>query len=193
MAYVTAETIKTLREEKSMTQKQLAEKIGVSDKTVSKWETGRGLPDIGILNDLSSALGISVAELMTGDVKKNSNRSSNMKKSGFYVCPVCGNIIHSIGEGNFCCCGITLPRLETEPSDQDHEINIEVIDDEYVVSLSHPMSKTHCITFAAYVTDNSVHLQKLYPESGALIRFPRQKHGTVYVCCNRHGLFAKNV
>ena len=65
-AFVTGTTIKKLREEKRITQGEWAEMIGVSDKAVSKWETGRGLPDISLLEPLSRALGISVAELFAG-------------------------------------------------------------------------------------------------------------------------------
>ncbi len=49
MSYITGNTIKILREKNGITQKELAEIIGGSDKTVSKWETNRGLPDIGII------------------------------------------------------------------------------------------------------------------------------------------------
>ena len=93
MGYVTGRTIKELREKRKITQKELSEKIGVSDKTVSKWETGKGLPDIGIIEELARALGVSIAELLTGDLRENGNQSANMRKMCFYVCPVCGNII----------------------------------------------------------------------------------------------------
>lgn len=65
--YVTGTTIRQLREGRSMTQAELAEKIGVSSKTVSKWETAKGLPDISLLQPLAQALGISVIELMNGE------------------------------------------------------------------------------------------------------------------------------
>ena len=67
--YVTGAAIKALREKKGLTQRDLAEQIGVSDKTISKWETGKGLPDITLLEPLSAALGISVTELLAGDRK----------------------------------------------------------------------------------------------------------------------------
>ena len=85
MQYITAETIRTLREQKTLTQKQLAERLNVSDKTVSKWETGRGLPDISILMELAAALGVSVPELLTGECAVNSNRSSNIRKMQFLL------------------------------------------------------------------------------------------------------------
>ena len=64
--YVTAAAIKTLREQKGMTQAELAEMIGVTDKAVSKWETAKGLPDISLLEPLAAALGASLPELING-------------------------------------------------------------------------------------------------------------------------------
>ena len=88
--YVTGTTIKQLREKRNLTQADLAEKLQVSSKTVSKWETGKGLPDISLLQPLAQALGISVIELMNGEHIINQNVSANMMRSKFYVCPLCG-------------------------------------------------------------------------------------------------------
>ena len=107
--YVTGNTIKALREKKKYTQKQLADRLAVSDKTVSKWETQKGLPDISLLEPLAKELGVSVAELLSGECITNRNRAGNMLRTKFYVCPVCGNVIHATGEGAFSCCGIGLP------------------------------------------------------------------------------------
>ena len=93
--YITGATVKRLREEKGLTQAQLADKIGVSAKAVSKWETAKGLPDITLIEPLSQALGVSVLELMSGDTVINQNVSSNILRSKFYVCPVCGNVIRT--------------------------------------------------------------------------------------------------
>ena len=93
MSYVTGTTIRELREKKKLTQRELAEAICVSDKTISKWEIGKGLPDVVIIEDLAQALGTSITELLTGDLRENENPSGNMKKMHFYVCPICGNII----------------------------------------------------------------------------------------------------
>lgn len=141
MSYVTGNTIKKLREKSKITQKELAEMIKVSDKTVSKWETNKGLPDVGIIEDLAKALRVSVSELLTSDLKINENISGNMKKVQFYVCPICGNIIMSVGEGLFSCCGIVLPKQETETMDEQHLISVETIDDEYSITMKHPMDK----------------------------------------------------
>ena len=59
--------IQTLRKEKNLTQKELADKVGVSDKAVSKWETGRSMPDTSLLGPLCSELGISVNELLSAE------------------------------------------------------------------------------------------------------------------------------
>ena len=96
--YVTGAVIKRLREEKNMTQQQLADKLSVSAKKISKWETAKGYPDITLLESIANALSVSVTELISGNTIVNSNVSANMLRSHFYVCPVCGNIVHSMGE-----------------------------------------------------------------------------------------------
>lgn len=81
--YVTGAVIKKLRESKKMTQEDLAERIHVSGKAVSKWETGAGFPDISLLEPLAEVLGISVIELLSGEDVRNTNRSCNMEKGRF--------------------------------------------------------------------------------------------------------------
>ena len=110
--YVTGNTIKQLREARKLTQAELAEKSGVSSKTISKWETAKGLPDISLLQPLAQTLGISVIELMNGEHIINKNVSANMLRCKFYVCPICGNVMHSMGNAVISCCGVTLPPLE---------------------------------------------------------------------------------
>ena len=186
--YVTAQTIKRLREAKGMTQAQLAEQIGISDKTVSKWETSRGLPDISLMEPLAAALGVSVMELMSGEPVINRNISGNILRSKFYVCPVCGNVIRATGDTVISCCGITLPPLEAEEVDEAHEVTIENVEDEIFVTVHHEMSKSHFISFLAYLTSDRVQFVKLYPEGNAETRFQRRGRGYLYLYCNRHGL-----
>ena len=188
-SYVTGETIRRLREKKGMTQEALAERIFVSGKAVSKWETGRGLPDIALLEPLAEALGASVIELMNGSAVCNRNRSANMNRGKWYVCPVCGNVIRACGEAVISCCGVTLPSLEAEEADADHGIRVETVEDEYYVAMDHPMTKDHYISFLAAVGDNGSQLVKLYPEGQAEARFKLSRVRWLYVCCNRHGLF----
>ena len=189
--YVTGATIKQLRESKKLTQEELAAKIGVSSKAVSKWETGKGLPDISLLQPLSEALGISVIELMNGEHIYNQNISGNMLRCKFYVCPVCGNVIHSLGNALVSCCGITLPALEAE--DADNALSIEKVEDEYFISIDHPMTKQHFISFLAHVTSDRVQLVKFYPEGNAETRLQLRGMGYLYYYCNRHGLFKLKV
>lgn len=193
MSYVTGKTIKELREKRKLTQKELAEKICVSDKTISKWETGKGLPDIGIVEELSKALCVSVGELLTGEYRENENRSGNMRKIEFYVCPICGNIIAAVGSGSFSCCGIILPKQDAEECDENHLMKIETVDNEYHVTMNHPMNKTHYVSFLAYVTSDTCEIVKLYPEQEISARFRKKGHGTFYVYCNRHGLYGKEI
>ena len=186
--YITGQTIKKLREAKNMTQSELARIIGVSDKAVSKWETSKGLPDITLIEPLSQALGVSVMELMSGDTVINKNLSSNILFSKFYVCPVCGNVIHTTGAAVISCCGITLPPLEAEETDDEHVVTIENVEDEKFISVAHDMTKSHYISFIAYVTCDTVRFVKLYPEGNAETRMQFRGRGYLYIYCNRHGL-----
>lgn len=192
-SYITGATIKRLREGKGITQQQLADKIGVSGKAVSKWETSKGLPDISLVEPLSQALGVSVMELMSGETVINKNISSNILFSKFYVCPVCGNIIHTTGAAVVSCCGITLPPLEAEETDDEHTVIIENVEDEKFITVNHEMTKQHYISFVAYVTSDKINFVKLYPEGNAETRMQFRGRGYLYICCNKHGLMKKKV
>ena len=130
-----------------------------------------------------------MTELLSGECITNKNRAGNMLRTKFYVCPVCGNIIHAIGEGAFSCCGIGLPAQEAEVPEGAHTVHVEQVENDYYVTLDHPMTKEHYLSFAAYVTSDRVQLLKLYPEQSPAARFSRLGHGMLYVYCNRHGLF----
>ncbi len=185
--YVTGAVIKRLRESKKMTQEDLANKIFVSGKAVSKWETGQGFPDISLLEPLAKALDISVIELFSGDCVENKNKASNIKKCKFYVCPICGNVIWAIGDAVISCCGLTLPSLEPEEV-SGHEIKTVPVEDEFHIYVEHPMTKEHYISFIAAVSDDGVQIAKLYPEGNAEARFKRSRVKHIYAYCNRHGL-----
>ncbi len=187
--YITGATIRRLRESRNMKQEELADKIFVSSKTVSKWETAQGLPDITLLEPLAKALGISVLELISGEEIRNDNRSANVAKTCFYVCPICGNVIRTIGEAVVSCCGISLPTLLPEEPEAGHTIRLQKLDDEYYVSLNHTMNREHYISFLAAVSDYSVQFVKLYPEGSAEARFRIDRVKYLYAYCNHHGLF----
>lgn len=187
--YVTGAVIKRLRESKKLTQEDLAGKIFVSSKAVSKWETGQGFPDITLLEPLAKALDISMIELFSGDCVKNANKASNITKCKFYVCPICGNVIWTIGDAVISCCGLTLPPLEPEAELDGHTVKATPAEDEFHIQIDHPMTKEHYISFIAAVSDDGVQIAKLYPESNAEARFKRSRVKHLYAYCNRHGLF----
>ena len=186
-------TIKRLREAQGLTQAELAERLGVSAKAVSKWETAKGLPDITLFEPLAKALEVSLAELLSGETVVNKNVSSNVLRSKFYVCPLCGNIIRAMGNALISCCGTTLPPLDAEEIDSDHTVTIEPVEDEQFVTVHHDMTKTHFISFIAYVTSDRVQFVKLYPEGNAETRLQMRGSGFLYFYCNKHGLMRKKV
>lgn len=191
--YITGAAIKQLREEKGITQAQLGELIGVGSKAVSKWETGKGLPDITLIEPLANSLGVSVMELISGTAVINRNVSSNILRSSFYVCPVCGNILRASGEAVIYCCGIALPSLEADDIDENHTILIENVEDEHFITVKHPMTKQHYISFIAYLTTDAVQFVKLYPEANAETRIRLRGRGLLYIYCNKHGLMKKKI
>ena len=191
--YITGATIRTLREKKGITQAQLASVLNVSSKAISKWETAKGLPDITLIEPLANALSVSVMELMTGNAVVNKNISSNILRSRFYVCPLCGNIIRTMGDTLISCCGITIPPLEAEDIDDNHEITIERVEDEHFITINHPMSKDHYISFIAYLITDRVQFVKFYPEGNAETRLNFRGSGYVYIYCNKHGLMRKKI
>ncbi len=70
--------IAQVRKEKGYTQKDLAGKIGVSNATVSKWETGKGFPDISLLEPLAISLNISVSEIIAGEIIQNTDLTEHI-------------------------------------------------------------------------------------------------------------------
>lgn len=190
--YVTGAAIKALREAAKLTQSQLAERLSVSDKTVSKWETGRGYPDITLLEPIAAALRVSVAELLSGRTVVNTNVSANMRRCHFYVCPLCGNVLHSMGQAAVSCHGVTLPPLDAEEAEGSHAITVEAVEDEYLVTVNHPMTRQHHLLFLAAVSDDRLQLIRLYPEGPAQTRIQRGVRA-VYACCNRDGLFKQDL
>ena len=187
--YIIGSTIKKLREKNKLTQTELASKLLVTDKTISKWETGRGYPDITLIEDIAKVFNVSVTELFSGDTVDNTNISSNMEKIKFYVCPICGNVITSTGELAVSCHGVNLYPLDAEESDDKHKVDISIIEDEYFISINHEMTKKHYISFIAVVSNDTLQLKKLYPEQNAEARFKRAGVKNMYYYCNKDGLY----
>ncbi len=176
-----------------MTQSVLAERLGVSDKAVSKWETGNGYPDITLLEPIAKTFGVSLTELISGNTITNANVSSNMLRSKFYVCPVCGNVLHSMGRAVISCHGIDLNPLEAETADDRHEVTVSAVEDEYFVQIDHGMTKEHHISFIAALSSDRLQLVKLYPEWNAEARFKRSCIEKILFYCNRDGLYQTNL
>lgn len=177
------------RKEKGLTQKQIADKLHISNKTVSKWECGLGCPDASLWGELSSILGADILKLLQGELKPNRPDAGKIDNIRFYVCMVCGNILVSTGEASISCCGRELRPLEPVPYTEEHKINVEEIDTDYYVTLQHDMTKEHYISFAAWVHNDRVLLNRLYPEQSAEFRLPIMRSGgNLYLYCTKHGL-----
>ena len=84
--------IAKLRKKKNLTQKNIADALGIQSKTVSKWECGLGCPDLSLWPELSAILGVDMNQLMEGEITPNKPDSGNIEKIRFYVCSTCGNI-----------------------------------------------------------------------------------------------------
>lgn len=185
----TGKLIAGLRREKGLTQKELSEKLGICAKTVSKWETGHGFPDISLVSELSKIFKVDISKLLDGEMPKIKPEVGNVKRTKFYVCEKCGNILTSLGNSEIICCGRTLSPLKAETPDEAHILNIEKIEDDYYITFPHPMTKEHYISFVAYVRFDRVLTVKLYPEQDGELRLPQMRGGKMYYYCNTHGLF----
>lgn len=181
--------IQRLRKEKKMTQKEIADALNISDKTISKWERGLGCPDVSLLQELALLFGVNVERILSGDLGPNNVNGGNMRKIKFYGCQACGNIIYSIGDAEISCCGRKLTPLIAKPQDEEHRIYIEEIENDFYVTFSHDMSKQHYLSFVACVAGDRVLLIKLYPEQGAEVRFPKMYGSKLYYYCTQHGLW----
>ena len=181
-----------LRKEKGMTQKQLADAMNISDKTISKWERGLGCPDVSLLRGLSEVLNVDIEKILLGDLEPNNADGGNMKKIKFYMCPNCGNTLTSTGESDVSCCGRKLMPLIPKPVDEIHKLTVEEIENDFYITFTHEMSKKHYINFIAYVAYDRVLFIKLYPEQGSEVRFPKMYGGKIYMCCNQHGLWVND-
>ncbi len=187
-----------LRKEKGMTQKQVADQMNLSDKTISKWERGLGCPDVSLLGSLSKIFEVNIDKLLEGDLESNEYDPGNLRRMKFYVCPNCGNVIHATGNAEVFCCGRKLSPLIAKPADKFHLPTISETEGEYYITFSHEMTKAHFLSFVAYVISDRFLFMKLYPEQNAAVRFPNlgtgkllKKHnGTLFFYCTKDGFFA---
>ncbi len=178
-----------LRKEKGLTQKQLAEQMNLSDRTISKWERGQGCPDISLLQHLSSLLGVNIEHILDGELTTNDFVGGNMKKSTYFVCSSCHNIVLSTGNATISCCGRKLEQLEPIKAPEEEKLKVTPVEDEWYISSDHPMNKEHYISFIAFATGDQVQILKQYPEWALQTRLPKKKHGMLLWYCTQHGLF----
>ena len=178
-----------LRKEKGMTQKELAEKLYVSDKAVSKWERGMGCPDLSLLPELSDIFHVDLDQLLAGELDSREALGGNMKKTAFYICPDCGNVITAMADAAVSCCGKRLEAAQPQKAEGEDRLTVEAVENDLFLTSDHPMSKDHYITFTALLTGDSLVLRKQYPEWGLQVRLPAIGHGRLLWHCSRHGLF----
>lgn len=187
------ELICTLRKEKGLTQVQLAERLNVSDKAVSKWERGLGCPDVSLLARLSQVFAVDLEKLLAGELDPNSQAAGNLKNLHFYVCPTCGNLVTALVDTPVSCCGKKLTALTAQKAGPEDKLSVEIIENDYFISSDHEMSKDHYISFVAFLTGDTVLLRKQYPEWNLQTRLPVFAHGRLLWYCTRHGLFYQSV
>ncbi len=178
-----------LRKTKKMTQKQIADKLGITPKTVSKWETGHGFPDVTKISDLADILGVSERVLLYGSLVQNTASAGNIKRTKFYVCPYCGSVMQGAGECQVICCGKPVEALKADKADEEHLVQVSEIEDDFYIEFNHEMSKEHFIKFVAYVGVDRILMVRLYPEQASSARFTKMHGGKIYFYCNRHGLY----
>lgn len=180
--------IAKLRKEKNLTQKNIADALGIQNKTVSKWECGLGCPDLSLWPELSAIFGVDMTQMMEGEINSNKPDSGNIEKVRFYVCPSCGNILVSTGSASIFCCGRKLEYILPTDTSIVPKITVEEMDMDYFVTIDHPMNKDHYLSFAAYVKSDKIYFNRLYPEQSPTFRFPITIGGKLYVYCINHGL-----
>ena len=184
--------LRFLRKSKNLTQKEIADRLGVVPKTVSKWETGHGFPDVSIISALADILDVSERILLSGDMVKNRVETGNMKRTKFYVCPHCGSIMQGVGECQVLCCGKILEPVKAQSPNENHTLKIVDDGEEFYLEIDHPMTKEHYVLFVSYVRFDKVLTVRLYPEQDCNVRIPKMYGGKFVYYCNKHGLFEYN-
>ena len=186
--------IRALRKEQGLTQLQLANRMNISDKAVSKWERGLGCPDVSLLPQLSEILGVNLMELLSGELSASDIVKGNMKNLLFYVCPVCGNLLTATANAaRVSCCGKTLQPLVPRRAEGEEMLHVERVENDFFISSGHEMTREHYITFVALLSGDTIILRKQYPQWSVETRIPCLSHGTLLWYCTRHGLFCQPI
>lgn len=182
-----------LRKESHMTQMQLAHRMNISDKAVSKWERGLGCPELSLLPELSKIFRVDLEKLLSGELDANEILGGNMRKIRFYIYPYCGNVMTAMANASLSCCGKKLEALQTQKAGEDEKLHVEMIENDFYITTEHPMEREHYIGFMALMTADTMVMKKLYPEWELQVRIPVIAHGRLVWYCNQHGLFYMEV
>ena len=185
--------IKSLRKEKNLTQLQLADKLNISDKTVSKWERGLGCPDISLIIELSKIFSVDTESLLAGELGKGKYKTANIKRIKFYVCPYCGNLVTSFNEISPVCCGRVMSEAKPQKANDEEKLKVEIIETDYFLTTDHEMKREHFISFICFVNFETLIVKKIYPEWNLDTRIPRISKGRLYFYCSVHGLFYQDI
>ena len=186
----TGERIRAARLQKGLTQLALARLLHVSDKAVSKWERGRGCPDLSTLPLLADVLGLDLTTLFTEE-EETGMRNGNLKKLKVFVCPVCGNVLFALDEAQIHCCGQRLSPLQPQKAAPEERLHALRMDEGWFLSSPHEMTKEHYISFVALLTGDMLIVKKQYPEWGLETRLPDVPRGILLWYCTQHGLFSQ--
>jgi len=185
--------IRLMRKEKGLTQKELAEILSVSDKTVSKWERGKGIPDISIMLSLSNIFGIEIEKMLEGEIRNSDFIVGNMENAMYYVCPQCGNIITCINEISVSCCGRRVERLVPKEAVSYDSLRLIKADLGYELSNKHPMTRDDHISFISVIAEDRHHLIKTFPEWDERYHISCFEEGTIMWYSKRDGLLYRKI
>ena len=181
--------IRRLRRERSLTQRQLADGLGLSPKTISKWERALGCPDVSLLPGLSAYLQVDMAALLAGELAENELTGGNMNQTRFFVCPICGSLSFSTGQAAVSCCGRPLEALEPQKARPEQALQVTDSDGDWYVESSHPARKDNYISFLALITGDQLLVLRQYPEWEIHARLPGRPHGRLVWYSTTQGLF----
>lgn len=185
--------IAQLRREKGFTQKQLADQMRISDRAISKWERGLGCPDVSLLPELSNLLDVNIEDILNGNVRTNEIVGGNMKQAKYYVCQTCSNLVLATGSAAISCCGRKLDALVPTKASEQNKLIVTEVEDDWLITSHHPMTKEQYISFIAFATGDQIHVMKQYPEWDIQTRIQKRRRGTLLWYSSDHQLFYQYV
>ena len=129
----TGKIIRTARLRQNLTQSELGEKIGVTDKAASKWERGCGAPEVFLVSALAEVLSLDAKAILSGNLEEKSAS--------------CGNLLFSTEGAGISCCGKKLfPLCAKSPSPAD-ALSVKCDGNELYITSEHKISRKHYISF----------------------------------------------